>query len=92
MNNKRFKILADNVLFTQLDEEGVLYDTHNNSYLRMNETFCLIFKKIEEGKGVNEIKSDLMQIYSVDEETCSSQIQDSINTLLDKEYIIEVED
>lgn len=90
MDNARYTIIGDHVLFTQLDEEGVLFDVRSNSYLRMNETFCHIFRALEEGKTPAEIKADLLKEYEVDEEICTTQIRATIDQLLKKDFIREL--
>ncbi|WP_209329431.1 PqqD family protein [Lunatimonas salinarum] len=89
MENRYFQVNEDKVLFTQLDDEGVLFDVENNQYLNLNPTFCSIFKYLSEGDGLQGIKLKLIEEYDVDEDTCESQLIKSINLLLEKGYIHE---
>ncbi|MCC5937001.1 MAG: PqqD family protein [Lunatimonas sp.] len=89
MENKYYQVNEEKVLFTELDDEGVLFDVENNQYLNLNPTFCSIFKYLQEGESLLEIKSKLIDEYEVDEETCTSQLMKSVNILLEKGYIHE---
>ena len=43
-----YKLNAQKILFTQLGDEGVLYDTQTNEYISLNETFFKILKGVED--------------------------------------------
>ncbi len=87
MERKYFKINDERVLFTQLEEEGVLYDLEKNQYLNLNETFCIIFKCLQDGFDLVGIRDKLMEEYEVSEENCEKQILKAINELLEKGFI-----
>lgn len=89
MENNYYQVNNEKVLFTQLEDEGVLFDVENSQYLNLNPTFCSIFRYLQEGLGLLEIKSKLIDEYEVDEQICESQLVKSVNLLLDKEYIHE---
>ncbi|EON78975.1 hypothetical protein ADIS_0568 [Lunatimonas lonarensis] len=89
MENKVYKVNEERVLFTQLDDEGVLFDIENNQYLNLNPTFCSIFNYLQEGMDLSGVKEKLMQEYEVDEQTCESQLTKTVAMLLEKGYIHE---
>ncbi len=88
MNEERFSVNTEKVLFTNLDDEGVIFDIEKNTYYNLNPTFSSIFSLISEGLSVTEVKSRLMEEYKVDASTCEASINESIQTLLHKGFII----
>ena len=89
MTSKNFKINSDKILFTQLGDDAVLYDIENNAYLSMNSTFSSIFQGIQEGLNSDGIFQKLMDEYEVDADVCQTQLNQSIEILLDKGFISE---
>lgn len=89
MENKFYKLDEKRFLFTEIEEEGVLFDVESNEYLNMNTTFCTIFNYLRENLGLLEIKEKLLQEYEVDEKVCETELLESIATLLEKKLINE---
>ena len=88
MNEERFTVNTGKILFTNLDDEGVIFDMEKNTYLNLNPTFSSIFSLISEGLSVGEVKIRLMTEYKVDAEICEAQLHESIQMLLQKGFII----
>ena len=82
-----YKINTENILFTQLGEEGVVYDIENNEYQSLNETSFKIFKSIENGLTEVEILSELLEEYEIEEDECRSEIKKVIEEFLEKNII-----
>ena len=82
-----YKINTENILFTQLGEEGVVYDIENNEYQSLNETSFKILKSIENGLTEDEILSELLEEYEIEEEECRSEIKEVIEEFLEKNII-----
>ena len=82
-----FQLNTNRILFTQLGEEGVIYDTQANEYATLNETFFKILKAIEHGKNETEIVSDLCAEYDVSAATCQQQVAVALEELAKKGYI-----
>ncbi len=83
-----YQINEDKLLFTQLGDEGVLYDTETNEYLTANETFYIILKSIDEGASIEQIVAKLCSLYKISEETCLAEVNKVIDSLLQKQYIL----
>lgn len=83
------KINTEKILFTQLGDEGVVYDTENNEYVSLNETFFKILKGIEEAKDADSIVKSLCEEYDISEEECKTEVQEVLKTLTERKYIIE---
>ena len=82
-----YKINTENILFTQLGEEGVVYDIENNEYQSLNETSFKILKSIENGLTEDEILNELLEEYEIEEDECRSEIKEVIEEFLEKNII-----
>lgn len=83
-----YQLNTDKILFTQLGEEGVVYDLEKNEYITLNETFFKIVQGIEQAKKQDEIVAALCDEYAIDAETCGKEVGAAIDKLLAKEYIL----
>ncbi|WP_337042553.1 PqqD family protein [Emticicia sp. 17c] len=82
-----YRINDDKILFTQLGEEGVIYDSENNKYLSVNETLFKILRGINEGLPVETIIQNLCAEYDISEEACTFEVNKVLSQLLEKQYI-----
>ncbi len=89
MENKKYVLNSEKVLFTPLEDEGVLYAIEDNKYISLNTTYTSIVQYIAEGYGFKSITEQLMAEYEVSQELCEAQLEAVINDLLVKEYINE---
>ena len=90
MINKKYALNTNKILFTPLEEEGVLYAIEENKYISLNETYTSIVNCIAENLAFKAIVAHLMSEYEVDQNVCENQLQTVIADLLTKEYINEV--
>jgi hypothetical protein len=84
-----YKLNAQKILFTQLGDEGVLYDTQTNEYISLNETFFKILKGVEDSLPIEQIVTKLCDEYRISEENCKQEVKHALSKLMEKEYIIE---
>ena len=84
-----YKLNAQKILFTQLGDEGVLYDTQTNEYISLNETFFKILKGVEDSLPIEQIVTKLCDEYRISEENCKQEVMNALSKLMEKEYIIE---
>ena len=89
MENRKYCLNTDKVVFTPLEEEGVLYALEENKYISLNETYTSILKFITEGLTFKTIVARLMMEYDVEEKECSIQLKKTIADLIEKKYINE---
>jgi hypothetical protein len=89
MENKYYKLDENRFLFTEIDEEGILFDVETYEYLNLNTTYCSIFKHLRNNLGLLEIKEKLMQEYEVEEAVCETELLQSIAALIEKKLIYE---
>ena len=84
-----YKLNTQKILFTQLGDEGVLYDTQTNEYISLNETFFKILKGVEDSLPIEQIVTKLCDEYRISEENCKQEVMNALSKLMEKEYIIE---
>ncbi len=84
-----YKLNSEKVLFTQLGEEGVLYDVENNAYISLNETFFKILRYVEEGQSVSSIVHSLCNEYSVSEQECTAEVESTIRQMRERNFLLE---
>jgi hypothetical protein len=84
-----FKLNTQKILFTQLGDEGVLYDTQTNEYVSLNETLFKILKGIEDDLTNEQLVKKLCDEYRISEENCKQEVMNALSKLMEKEYIIE---
>ena len=83
-----YKLNSEKVLFTQLGDEGVVYDIEKNEYISLNETFFKILKGIEQGNELEIIVNNLCQEYVISEDECTMEVNEALQKLAEKKYII----
>ena len=84
-----YKLNTQKILFTQLGDEGVLYDTQTNEYISLNETLFKILKGVEDGLTNEQIVKNFCDEYRISEENCKQEVMNALSKLVEKEYIIE---
>ncbi|MBG6186818.1 PqqD family protein [Flavobacterium sp. CAN_S2] len=89
MENKKYLLNTDKVLFTPLEEEGVLYAIEDNKYISLNTTYTSIVQYIAEGLEYNAIVAQLMNEYEVEQKLCEEQLMTVLEDLIAKDYINE---
>ena len=61
------------LIHTELNEDLVMMDLENGSYLSLNRTGRIIWKEIEKPVVVKDLIIKLRYRFSIDEETCTSE-------------------
>ena len=90
MKKNVYKVNTEKILFSQLGDEGVLFDLEKNEYKTLNETMYKIFEKIMEGSSIEEITDSLIQEYNITKEECREKVEKAITVLTEKNYIKQV--
>lgn len=78
----------DRVLFTQLGNEGVLYDISNNEYVTLNETYFKILQLVEMGFEQPQIIQSLLEEYEIDSAECEVEVSSVLEEMRNSGYII----
>lgn len=85
----KYQLNTEKILFTQLGDEGVIYDTEKNEYISLNETFFKILNGVENGLETEQIVKNLCNEYAISEADCKSEVENALTKLKEKEYITE---
>lgn len=83
-----YEINTEKILFTQLGEEGVIYDMDKNEYLTLNETSFKILKGVEEGLSKMALVQALCTEYRISEQECLAEVEEALTALNAKEIIL----
>ena len=62
-------------LFTEVDEETVLMNIHNSSYIGLNAVTTDIWKLLESSQSFKELLAGLVSLYEIDAEKCEQETQ-----------------
>jgi hypothetical protein len=89
MENKKYLLNTDKVLFTPLEEEGVLYAVEENKYISLNATYTSIVQYVTQGLSFNAIVAQLINEYEVEQKLCEEQLMTVLEYLIAKDYINE---
>ena len=87
MGNTIYRLNEDRVLFTELDDEAVIYDMENDQYFELNTTLSTILKHVQNNLKFSEIVLNLMKEYEVDQDICEQQLAVSLEELLTRKFI-----
>ena len=82
-----YQINSDKILYSQVGEEGVVYDLESNEYVTLNETFYKILQGIEAGKTPAAIINDLCAEYAISEADCTISVNKAFQQLTQKGFI-----
>jgi len=82
-----YTINAEKVLFTQLGDEGVLFNVDTNEYFSTNETLTKIVLGLQNNLNNTEIVQNLLQEFDIDEATCQLSVHNAIQVLKEKGFI-----
>lgn len=83
-----YKLNNEKVLFTQLGDEGVIYDMESNTYISLNETSFKILRYVEEGKETGDIVDQLCREYLISEEECTKEVEEVLDKLKERGYLL----
>ena len=80
-------INSEQVLFTQLGDEGVLFHIETNEYFSTNETLTTIVLGLQNHLTIEEIIEKLLNEFEIDEASCRKSVDIAIKTLQEKGFI-----
>jgi len=70
-----------NLIISELDNDLVMMDMENGSYLSLNRTGRIIWEQLEQPILVSDIIQQLMNRFSVDEKTCTLETLDFLDKI-----------
>lgn len=83
-----YQLNTKDVLITQLEEDGVAFNSQTNEYFSLNETSFKILKAIEQNLSVAEICSQLQKEYDISPADCTNEVNNTLQLFLEKKLII----
>lgn len=83
-----YKLNKEVVSYTQVANKGVLYNKLKNTYHSLNETYNSILLGVFEGKSNVDIANDLKLEYEISEERCLMEVNQALDRLCKKGYIV----
>ena len=85
MNNLSIDSLVQrsdsNLIISELDNDLVMMDIENGSYLSLNKTGRIIWEQLEQPIVVSELIQQLMNRFLVDEKTCTAETLDFLDKI-----------
>lgn len=76
------------VVFTDFDNgEAMIVDLQTKQYYRLNETAALIWRSLENGKGIDEIIAELQSRYEVSREHATSSVDALLSKLASRNLV-----
>lgn len=83
-----YHVNLEQIIFTQLGNEGVIYSIENNKYVTLNETMFQILSGVDQGKQPDEIAALLCRYYDVTEADSERAVNEALEKLAANGYII----
>ncbi len=67
---------------SKIQDETVMVDIDSGNYFALNEVASSIWDLLDQPRSTDEVCSELMQEYEIDEENCRKQTEEFIKELL----------
>lgn len=83
-------IIPETLLLQKIDEETILLDINTQEYFSLNELGGIIWELLSKKNNLNEIKSELLSSFDIEEKQIENDILNFINALIEK-GLIEIE-
>jgi hypothetical protein len=75
------------IIQSTIGEEVVMLDMDSGFYFGLNSVASIIWRKLEKEISFEEIISELLEDYNIDEVTCENETRIFLNQLLEKNII-----
>jgi hypothetical protein len=83
----KYIINEDQILYSPLGHEAVVFDKKTNEYITLNETMNTVFQCLVNGDSTEVVLEKFLETYNIDKDACQMSIDKSLQTLLDKKFI-----
>lgn len=77
----------DHLIVSELGDEIVMMDIENGSYISLNKTGRIIWEQIERPVEVGIIIRNLMEMFPVEEKTCTYETLDFLNKIAEQKAL-----
>lgn len=75
MQEKNWQINKQDVVFTPLENEGVILNLRTKYYFTVNDTGLRIWQLLEQGSTTRQIVSAIAEEYDVSEQQCQQDVE-----------------
>lgn len=83
-----YQINKEEIIFTQLGNEGVVYSLKTNEYATLNETMFQVLNGVDQGQQPDDIAAQLCREYDVSEANSRQAVTEALGELATNGYII----
>ncbi|MFC1867707.1 PqqD family protein [Thermodesulfobacteriota bacterium] len=73
--------MKGDLILAEVDDEAMMIDVDKGMSYFLNETALIVFKMLNEGKDIDDIKKTLLREYDVDEKEAERDIREFIDKL-----------
>ena len=80
-------LLHEHVIFTDLDDEGVLVDLHARQFYQLNETASLVWRGLAEARTVVDIAREMAAAYVVTIEHAQSSVETLVACFISHHWV-----
>ena len=87
MNIKSKVILSNNVFAQEIDDETIILDAITQEYFSLNEIGKVIWSLLSQDKNLEEIKTQMLEMYEVPEEQLEKDVLNFLQALAKKGLI-----
>jgi len=87
MYRMTYRVNTDRIIFTQLGNEGVVYEMEKNDYVTLNETMFEILSGLEQGKTPPDLVAQFCREYQIDEADCLHAVNEAVAELVANGYV-----
>ncbi|NBB31665.1 PqqD family protein [Cellulophaga sp. BC115SP] len=76
-----YKVNTEKIMYSPLEDKGVLFDVEKNEYYSLNETMYKVFLGLIDNKSIEEIIAQIQTEYSISYDDCKSSVLNAVETL-----------
>jgi hypothetical protein len=82
-----YNLNSEKVLFTQLVNQGIMFQVETNEYFTTNETLTLIMLGLQNQLNREQIIQNFLEKFEIDEATCNEKVDIALKLLQEKGFI-----
>jgi len=82
-----YNLNSEKVLFTQLANQGIMFQVETNEYFTTNETLTLIMLGLQNQLNREQIIQNFLEKFEIDEATCNGKVDIALKLLQEKGFI-----
>lgn len=88
MNEEKYKICSDRIIWRRIDSETMILDLEKDIYYSLNDVGARIWELLDKGTSIKRINEIICEEYDVDDSTASKDIAKIIEKFGKEKLII----